>query len=385
VRELLVQNAIYWLEEFHFDGLRLDATHALVDNSPQHFLAELSERVRAALRPRSVLLIAEDDRNDARLLRPPSSGGYGLDAVWADDLHHQIRRCVAGDDEGYFADYSGTLDDIATTIERNWFFCGQALPTSGRVRGTDASHLEPEHFVVCLQNHDQIGNRAFGERLHHQVDAAVYRALSVLLLSLPQTPLLFMGQEWATASPFLFFTDHAAALGAQVRAGRRREFAAFRAFADARARETIPDPQQPETFRRSRLDWSELNDPVHAAVHRLYRSCLRLRSESASLVGTDARHAGGVVGAAAIVVARWTPTAAQLVVVNLSRAASVADAESFCRRQLPPALTWSVRLDTEDPSFVAAPEPPSISTHPWPRVQWSRPGAVVFGAILQRP
>ena len=282
VRELFIENALHWIQEYHVDGLRLDATHAIRDLAPRHFLAELTARVRESAPARHVHVIAEDDRNLARLVIPQSEGGFGADAVWADDWHHQMRRRLAGDCDGYFGDYTGSTADIAATVRRGWFYTGQYSNYLKAPRGSDPSGIEPARFVVCLQNHDQVGNRAFGERLHHQIDAAAYRAASLLLLSLPQTPLLFMGQEWGATSPFLFFADHAAELGRKVTAGRRREFARFAAFADEGARERIPDPQAPGTFAASQLDWTERERPQHASISRLYAAALAFRRERMS-------------------------------------------------------------------------------------------------------
>ena len=163
---------------------------------------------------RKVLIIAEDSRNLVRMVQPEAEGGWGLDAVWADDLHHQLRVGLAGDRDGYYADFTGSLEDVARTIRDGWFFQGQRSGHFGGPRGTDPTGAPPRRFVVCLQNHDQVGNRALGERLHHQVDLAPWRAASALLLLGPETPLLFMGQEWGATSPFLFFTDHNPELGA---------------------------------------------------------------------------------------------------------------------------------------------------------------------------
>jgi maltooligosyltrehalose trehalohydrolase len=200
VREFIVQNALHWIHEYHVDGLRLDATHAIIDDSPTHLLQELGERVRASVGPdRHVVLIAEDERNEARLITPVEEGGLGLDGVWADDFHHQVRRLTAGDREGYYANYSGTVDDVAATLERGWFYEGQVYPSHDEPRGTPARGVPPQRFVHTLQNHDQIGNRAMGERLHHQIELHVWRALSALLLLSPYTPLLYMGQEWVAS------------------------------------------------------------------------------------------------------------------------------------------------------------------------------------------
>jgi maltooligosyltrehalose trehalohydrolase len=282
VRDFVLHNALYWALEYHVDGLRLDATHAIVDDSPRHILEEIAAALHA-LPDHRRLVIAEDERNERRMVLPPEEGGLGMDGVWADDLHHQLRRLSAGDHEGYFASYSGTTGDLAATLRKGWFYEGQTTPTSGKARGTPADGIWPPRFVHCLQNHDQVGNRAFGERLNHEIPLPLYRALSTLLLFSPYTPLLWMGQEWAASSPFLYFTDHPAELGKLVTAGRREEFGHFSAFRDEELRETIPDPQAPETLTRSRLDWSERSRAPHDGVLRLYRDLLTLRRSEESL------------------------------------------------------------------------------------------------------
>lgn len=277
VRQFFVENALHWIHEYHMDGVRLDATHAIQDDGPRHFLAELAARVHESTPDRLVHVIAEDHRNLAVMTTPPDEGGWGLDAVWADDFHHQMRRLLAGDRDGYYRDFTGTTADIASTVRHGWFFTGQYSEHLHEHRGTDPFGLPPERFIVCLQNHDQVGNRALGDRLHHAVDGAAYRAASVLLLTQPHPPLLFMGQEWAASSPFLYFTDHEPALGRLVTEGRRREFKDFAAFADEGARERIPDPQALDTFLASRLDWTERSAEPHASTLALYRAVIAFR------------------------------------------------------------------------------------------------------------
>jgi len=263
VRAYFVENALRWIYEYHVDGLRLDATHAIKDDSPRHILAELAAAVSGASSNlgRCVYVIAEDARNLAQQIEPTCKGGMGLAGVWADDFHHQMRRFLAGDNDGYFEEFEGTVPSIAKTVRRGW------------QRGSDPAGIEYFKFVYCIQNHDQIGNRALGDRLNQALDPAAYRAASTLLLLLPQTPLLFMGQEWAASTPFQYFTDHHDDLGVLISEGRRREFAHFSAFGNA----DIPDPQALSTFTASRLKWSELAIEPHAAVLRLYKSLLKLR------------------------------------------------------------------------------------------------------------
>jgi len=279
VRELVLSNVDMWIRDFHADGLRLDAAHAIVDDSSPHLLARIVERARAAAPGRRVAVIAEDERNETRLVRPRAEGGYGLDGVWADDFHHQMRRAFAGDSEGYYRDYTGSMEDLARTLRQGWFYEGQRSENLGHARGTSASDAPPPAFVHCIQNHDQVGNRALGERLGADVSPAAYRAMSTLLLLAPYTPLLFMGQEWNASAPFLYFTDHNAELGRLVTEGRRKEFAGFKRFAGTE----VPDPQALDTFTRSKLDWSEAERPPHAGVRTLYRELLQLRASEPAL------------------------------------------------------------------------------------------------------
>ena len=271
VRELVLSNAEMWIGDYHADGLRLDATHAIFDDSGPHILREIGERARGAAPERSVIVIAEDDRNDARLVGP--APGYGLDAVWADDFHHALRRTVAGDSMGYYRDYRGTTEEIAASIRQGWLYEGQYSEHFGRARGTSSTPLPLPQFVHCLQNHDQIGNRALGDRISEAVSPAVHRVMSALLFFSPGTPLLFMGQEWDARTPFLFFTDHHAELGRHVTEGRRAELFAL----GTPSTTEIPDPQAEETFTRSRLDWKELDRPGHREMLAWYRCLIELR------------------------------------------------------------------------------------------------------------
>ena len=378
VRELLIENARHWIHEYRFDGLRFDACRALADDSPRHILVEIQARVRESASPRSVLMIAEDSRNLVELVLPESEGGWGLDAVWADDLHHQLRVSLAGDRGGYYRDFTGSLEDTARTLEDGWYFQGQVSEHFGGPRGTDPWPVAPRHLVVYLQNHDQVGNRAVGERLHHQVDLAAWRAVSVLLLLAPATPLLFMGQEWGASSPFLFFTDHDESLGRQVREGRRREFRDFAAFREAAVDERIPDPQAETTFTRSRLGWPERDREPHASLLRLYRSTLALRREQG--FGRLERGDYRVTGEGGELVLEATPAGGQpvLVVVRLGGAGVL---EIGGEEGGSPGRDggWRVLLSTEQAEFTEDPHPPRVGGEsPWPRVAFRRAGAVVL-------
>lgn len=275
MRSLVVENARYWLEEFGFDGLRLDATHAIVDPSPLHVLREITDLAHALTPPRRIFF--EDERNDPTVVTE-----NGADAVWADDFHHQVHVLLTGERDGYYAAYEPSLAALALAINEGWTFTGQPFaPWKGKPRGASlrAQGVPPGKLVYCLQNHDQVGNRALGSRLAHDVDLAAFAAASTLLLFLPAIPLLLMGQEWAASSPFLFFSDHHGDLGEAIREGRREEFSAFAAFADPATRGGIPDPQSPETFQRSKLRWGERTEEPHHGMRELHRELLALRRE----------------------------------------------------------------------------------------------------------
>lgn len=380
VRRFFIENALHWIHDYHFDGLRLDATHVIVDNSPKPILAEISETVHASLPGRQVLLIAEDHRNLAAMYQPIDKGGWGLDGVWADDFHHQLQRFLAGDHEAYYRDFTGSMADLAKTIRQGWFYTGQHSVHGNKKRGTDPRDLSPATFVVFLQNHDQAGNRALGERLHHYVDLPAYRAASALLLGSPLTPLLFMGQEWAASTPFLFFTDHHQKLGKLVTEGRRREFKQFSAFSDPQARERIPDPQALATFQASRLNWEERGREPHASILRLYRTLLQLRSTEPALRYQERSAYDAVaLGEATLLLQRWAPGGPMLLVLVHLRGAGYVD---LGQASLPGAfdgLRWEVVLTTEDEAFAPDGQPPRIDLGGRaPVVQFPRPAAVIL-------
>jgi len=314
VRDYVIDNACYWLAEYHIDGLRLDATDAIIDESPTHLLAELGDRARAAA-GRPVVLFAEEARNDVRTIRRRDQDGYGITGVWADDFHHAMRVFLTGEREGYYTSYQGTLPEIATALEQGFIFQGQPSEGDGTPRGTEVTDEPATAFVFCIQNHDQIGNRAYGERLHHDIDVERYHAASALLLLAPETPLLFMGQEFRASASFMFFTDHQPELGRLVTAGRREEFKGFRAFADQHLRAAIPDPQAEETFIRSKLDLGERR--VNAATLRLYRDLLALRHADPVLKVQDRTCTQAVdAGAEILALHRWHGVDHRLVVAN---------------------------------------------------------------------
>ncbi len=275
VRLHFADNAPYWAREFHVDGFRLDATHAIPDASSKHLIQEITEEVQAM----GGFVICEDPRNERNLILPREKGGYGCDAVWADDFHHVVRVQMTHENEGYMGYFKGNMEELLKTVREGWLFTGE-LQKDGIPRGTAGADLEPEHFVHCISNHDQVGNRAYGERLNQSISHEAYRAASALLLTAPYTPMIFMGQEWASSTPFLYFTDHHDELGKGVTEGRRKEFAEFSEFGEPAKRALIPDPQAISTFTRSKLKWTELNQPPHFSMLKLYRDFVQFRKTS---------------------------------------------------------------------------------------------------------
>jgi maltooligosyltrehalose trehalohydrolase len=273
VRRFFIDNAVMWLRDYGFDGLRLDAVHAIFSFEAVHVLEELATAVRElgeGLR-RNFVLIAESDLNDPRLVQPPFRGGFGLNAHWADDFHHAVHRFFTGETDGYYADFQG-LEDVATALRHGYVYQGQYSRHRGRRHGRPPRGVDADQIVVSAQNHDQIGNRAQGERLSMMLGVPELKAIAALTLLSPFVPLLFQGEEWGAKTPFLYFTDHEnAELGRLVAEGRSKEFSSF-SWQGA-----VPNPQEVETFNRSKLDWSEMSQPPHAELLEWYRRLIHLR------------------------------------------------------------------------------------------------------------
>jgi maltooligosyltrehalose trehalohydrolase len=241
--------------------------------------------------------------------------------VWADDFHHAVRVALTGEREGYYKAYSATVDTVARTIGAGWLYTGQTYAPSGERRGKACAGLSAENLVYCIQNHDQIGNRALGDRLTAAVSVDAYCVASTVLLFLPMTPLLFMGQEWGASTPFQFFTDHEPELGRLVSEGRRQEFKDFKMFASAELRAKIPDPQAPQTFERSRLDWGERERRPHSQILRLYTRLIRLRAEEPVMREAGRKALDVRVRDDVLFVRRWKDDGARLLVANFGHAA----------------------------------------------------------------
>lgn len=274
VRRFFCDNALTWLRDYRVDGLRIDAVHAIFDGSAIHFLEQLGAEVREleGAVGRDFVVIAESDLNDSRIVTPREAGGYGLDAQWNDDFHHALHAVLTRESAGYLADF-GSIAQLAKTLTCGFVYDGVYSKSRRRTHGRPVGGLSAHRFVAFLQNHDQVGNRAMGERLGHLVTGDQLKISAALLMTAPFVPMLFQGEEWNASSPFQYFTDHQdAKLAESVRKGRRAEFASF--VADA---SEVPDPQAQQTFERSKLDWDERERGEHREIFEWYRQLVRLR------------------------------------------------------------------------------------------------------------
>jgi maltooligosyltrehalose trehalohydrolase len=288
VRRFFCDNALMWLRDYHIDGLRLDAVHAFIDRSAIHFLEQLAVEVEVlgATLGRQLTLIAESDLNDPRVIAPLKSGGLGMDAQWSDDFHHALFAVLSPEPlKGYYADF-GELGQLAKALESSFVYDGIYSKYRNRVHGRPASHLSQHRFLGYIQNHDQVGNRALGDRLHELAGFDRAKIAAAFVLMGPFIPMLFQGEEWAASSPFQYFAAHDDKKMARlVSEGRKREFAAF-----GWVPESIPDPENVETFERSKLHWDEMNEGEHGQMLAWYRNLIHLRRNSSSLNNGEPGH-----------------------------------------------------------------------------------------------
>lgn len=278
VREFVIENALYWIHEFHLDGLRLDAVHAIKDDSELHVLEEIALRVRQSVGNRPIHLLLENEENQASYLtRDDASRPVTYSAQWNDDVHHVLHAAATGETSGYYVEYAGKTKLLGKALAEGFAFQGELMEYRGTPRGEPSRELSPVAFVAFIQNHDQVGNRAFGDRITSFAPAEAVRAVASIYLLLPQIPMLFMGEEFGSSTPFTFFCDFEPKLADLVRKGRREEFAKFPEFQDPEKRAQIPDPTSRETFEASKLNWSEAEKGTHADWFRFYRELLAIR------------------------------------------------------------------------------------------------------------
>jgi maltooligosyltrehalose trehalohydrolase len=342
VRHYFIENALQWITDFHFDALRLDAIHAIVDPSATPFLQELADHVhaRAEELQRPVYLLPESNRNDAREVASPDEGGLGLDSVWNDDFHHALHVLLTGEQTGYYEDFHG-IDDLAQAFRAGFVYSGQYSKFRGRRHGNSSEKIPGQRLVVFAQNHDQVGNRLLGDRLAQTASFEQLKLAAGAVLLAPYIPLLFMGEEYGETAPFLYFVSHGdAALVEAVRKGRADEFAQFRWKCE------IPDPQSEETFARSKLNWELRNEGWHRVLWKFYRELLRLGRELPALAQLDKKSAEVLAypDQKVLFLRRWHGESHIFAVFNF-------DVRTVDLSLPVPAGRWRKQLDSAEPSW----------------------------------
>ena len=363
-RGYFVENAGYWIDEFHLDGLRLDATQDVQDASPEHVIASAVRRAREAAGRKSIYVIAENEPQDVTLVRPPADGGYGVDALWNDDYHHAAAVALTGRREAYYTDYTGSAQEFVSCAKYGYLYQGQWYPWQDKPRGTSALDLAPMAFVAFLENHDQVANTAYGKRLHQLTSPGRYRALTALTLLGPATPLLFQGQEFASTRPFLFFADHSGPLRDAIRDGRREFLAQFPSIADPEVARTLAAPGDESTFKACVLDDRERRGHVEARA--LHADLLRLRREDPAIAAASSAGVDGAVLTPQIFVIRFGGGGAnaRLLIVNLGIDADLSP--------LPEPLTapsagqdWRLLWSSESAGYGGSGHAPFVTSGAW--------------------
>jgi len=376
VREFVIANACYWMDEFHLDGLRLDATQDIHDASEDHILREMAREVRKRVAPRQVIFIAENEPQQTKLVRPADQGGYGLDGLWNDDFHHSAIVALTGHNEAYYTDYLGTPQEFVSSMKYGYLYQGQRYKWQKKRRGTPALDLDPAAFVTFIQNHDQIANSGYGKRCNALTSPGKLRAITALMLLAPGTPMLFQGQEFAASSPFLFFADQSSELNAQIRRGRAEFLSQFPSLATPELQARLSDPSDPATFERCKLDFAERE--THREVFDLHRDLLRLRRDD-PVLRAQKRHGldGAVLSSEAFLLRYFGADAAdRLLLVNLGCDLHFNPAPEPL---LAPPLghEWSLLWSSEDPKYGGNGTPPLDTEQNWRIPGWA--------AVLLKP
>lgn len=318
VREFFAENAAYWIREFHLDGLRLDATQDIHDDSEMNILCEIRHAARKAAESRSIILVGENEPQRTKLIKPVEEGGYGLDGLWNDDYHHSAMVALTGKADAYYTDYRGTPQEFVSAMKYGYLYQGQRYKWQGKRRGTATFDVPREAMITFIQNHDQVANSGRGQRAHELSSPGIFKAITALTLLGPGTPMLFQGQEFGASSPFLFFADHKPELAEKIRQGRIEFLEQWRSLNLPQTRACFADPGDPETFKRSKLDFSEVEK--HHEIYSLHRDLLQLRKEDpvVSRQGEDGLD-GAVLSASAFVLRFFSSDHAsdRLLIVNL--------------------------------------------------------------------
>ncbi|HEX7795336.1 MAG TPA: malto-oligosyltrehalose trehalohydrolase [Vicinamibacterales bacterium] len=361
VREFVCANAGYWIDEFHFDGLRLDATQQIFDESQPHVLADVAARARSAAGRRSIIIVAENEPQDVRVLRSPKESGFGLDAMWNDDFHHATKVALTGRREAYYTDYFGTPQEFISCAKHGFLYQGQMYSWQRHRRGTLTTGFSPDRFVIFLDNHDQVANApsGLGARVHQQTGPGLYRTVTAMWLLSPGTPMFFQGQEFAASSPFMYFADHDGELGAAVQAGRAKFMSQFRSAAMRPLVEELPDPRDRSTFARCKLDHAERAQHVQAVA--LHRDLLRLRRELTSLTQHGTLD-GAVISDRAFAL-RWFG-ADRLLLVNLGAELILSSVPQPLLAS-PTSAGWAILWSSEDSVYGGAGTAPIETDEGW--------------------
>jgi maltooligosyltrehalose trehalohydrolase len=363
VREYFVANAGYWIDEYHLDGLRLDATQAIFDRSEDHILAAVTRQVRSAGRGRITFVVAENEPQHAKLVRPAERGGYGLDALWNDDFHHSAMVALTGHHEAYYSDYRGRPGEFVAAAKHGFLYQGQRYQWQRKARGTPTLDLPAECFVVFLQNHDQIANSGTGERCHALTSPGRLRAMTAYLLLMPGIPMLFQGQEFGASSPFFYFADHEIELSRDVREGRGLSLAQFPSLATSEMRAELADPADIDTFRRSVLDLGERQR--HASIYALHRDLLELRRTDPLLGQRPCRVDGAALTDEAWMLRFFSPSGAdRLVIVNLGRDLLLGPAPEPLLAPVE-GLGWRILWSSEAPVYGGSGGPAQDAAGDW--------------------
>jgi maltooligosyltrehalose trehalohydrolase len=364
VREFFITNARYWTEEYHFDGLRLDATQQIFDSSPENVLVAITRAVRVAGASRGTYIVAENEWQHVRLVRPSEQGGYGLDSLWNDDFHHSARVAATGRSEAYYTDYKGAPQEFISAMKWGYIYQGQHYKWQKKRRGTPALDLHPAQFVTFLQNHDQVANSLRGQRLHMLTNPGTYKALTALLLLGPATPMLFQGQEFAASSPFFYFADHNPELAKLVAKGRAEFLRQFPSIACAECDPYVIAPEAESTFLRSKLDLSERDK--HQEIYDLHRDLLRLRRDD-PVFSRPARNGvdGAVLGSHAFLLRYFGKEAGdRLLLVNLGQDLCL-DVVPEPLLAPPDASRWEMVWSSESPRYGGCGTPPVETDENW--------------------
>ena len=364
VREFFLANARYWIEEFHLDGLRLDATQAITDASPEHILTAIGRSAREAAGKRDIILVAENEPQDAGLIRPAERGGHGLDALWNDDFHHSAVVALLGRDEAYYSDYRGAPQEFVSAAKWGFLYQGQWYSWQQAPRGRAGLDLRPAQFVAFIQNHDQVANSARGQRLHQLASPGRWRAMTAALLLGPATPMLFMGQEFSASSPFPYFADHPGELGQLVQRGRLEFLAQFPSLALPEMQRQVPDPSSPATYAAATLDFAERAANPQACD--LHRDLIALRRSDAAFRAQRPRGVdGAVLGEAAFLLRFFAEgNEDRLLLVNLGRTLHLDPAPEPLLAPLERS-GWRLRWSSEDPRYGGAGTPQIETTDNW--------------------